>query len=47
MKCPFLDENGKDCNEKCIYFKTCTRSPYKQQKERLEDGRSKVDKDNN
>lgn len=39
MICTFLDEHGKECNEKCIYYKTCTRSEYK--KEVTDDGREK------
>lgn len=45
MKCQFPSDYDKDCNEKCIYFKTCTRSPYKQQKEGKHDGNKQwVDK---
>lgn len=44
MKCGFYRE-AKECTEKCQYFNTCTKNPNR--KERIKDGRCKVDKDNN
>ena len=44
MKCEFPSDYDKECNEKCIYWKTCTRSPYKKEKVGKKDGRCEVDK---
>ncbi len=45
LTCPFRTGNGKECDMKCEYYHTCTRSEYRK-KESKEDGRCKVDKDN-
>ena len=47
MQCSFYKKPQKECNERCKYFETCMRSPYKQQKESVEDGGCKVDQNNN
>lgn len=38
MKCGFEE---KECTEKCKYFHTCVRNPYRKEQD---NGRSKVDK---
>ena len=44
MKCGFNKRTeNKDCTDKCIYFQTCARNPYRKEKG---NGRRKVDQDN-
>ena len=42
MKCGF---ENKECTDRCKYFQTCSRNPYRKDRDR--NGRRKVDKNNN
>ena len=42
MMCPFKDEEMKECNDMCRYYKTCTGSEYKKKEGQDNGGQSKV-----
>ena len=42
MICPFNSEKMKECNIRCQYYHTCTRSEYRKKEGQDNGGQSKV-----